>query len=65
MTLSETEQALSLLAENVDRFERIINPTPYEVKMYRSLWGVYCYLNAQAVVLRAVAETEKEIEKIV
>jgi len=63
MNLAETEQALSLLNENIERFDRITNPTNYEVKMYQRLWAVYCYLNTQAVMLRAVEETENNIEK--
>jgi len=63
MTLFEMEQAVVLLAENVERFERISDPTEYEITMYRSLWSTFCYLNGQILLGKAIEETEKNIEK--
>jgi len=57
--------ALSLLQENIDRYERLQDPTPHEVQMYRSLWFVFCELQDQQKIydMAAVLEVHEASEK--
>lgn len=60
---SEIQQAIALLDVNLDRFERLNDPTHYEVNMYRHLWEVRCHLQEQLKVSRILVIPE-EMERV-
>lgn len=63
MTITEIDHALSLLGENLNRFERLNDPTEYEIAMYRNLWSIICYLKECRAVL-SLAESYEAMETV-
>lgn len=62
MTRSQMVQTLPLLEENIDRYERLRDPTSAECEMYRCLWRVYSELKAQVAIGDAVAECASQLK---
>jgi len=55
-TPHEIREAIALLETNLDRYERLQDPTSEEVSMYRSLWETYCNLKDKLLVVQIIAD---------
>jgi hypothetical protein len=59
----EYKTALELLDENIDRYERLVDPTSYEISMYHSIWKVRCRLQEDLTIMQ-MADRDGELQVI-